>query len=96
MYQKKQLMLLFCSTFVSPFIMGKTVETTNNQQPTTNNQQPTTNNQQPTTNNQQPTTNNQQPTTNNQQPTKIYCPKLLFMATIINRFLPLKRSLLTR
>uniref|UniRef100_UPI0015E2C362 hypothetical protein n=1 Tax=Haemophilus influenzae TaxID=727 RepID=UPI0015E2C362 len=75
MYQKKQLMLLFCSTFVSPFIMGKTVETTNNQQPTTN---------------------NQQPTTNNQQPTKIYCPKLLFMATIINRFLPLKRSLLTR
>ncbi|HHE8724579.1 TPA: TonB-dependent receptor plug domain-containing protein [Haemophilus influenzae] len=28
-------MLLFCSTFVSPFIMGKTVETTN-QQPTTN------------------------------------------------------------
>lgn len=36
MYQKKQLMLLFCSTFVSPFIMGKTVETTNNQQPTTN------------------------------------------------------------
>ncbi|HHX8228987.1 TPA: TonB-dependent receptor plug domain-containing protein [Haemophilus influenzae] len=43
MYQKKQLMLLFCSTFVSPFIMGKTVETTNNQQPTTNNQQPTTN-----------------------------------------------------
>ncbi|HHV6644142.1 TPA: TonB-dependent receptor plug domain-containing protein, partial [Haemophilus influenzae] len=32
----KQLMLLFCSTFVSPFIMGKTVETTNNQQPTTN------------------------------------------------------------
>ncbi|WP_105894063.1 TonB-dependent receptor plug domain-containing protein [Haemophilus influenzae] len=29
MYQKKQLMLLFCSTFVSPFIMGKTVETTN-------------------------------------------------------------------
>ncbi|HHV6661794.1 TPA: TonB-dependent receptor plug domain-containing protein [Haemophilus influenzae] len=29
-------MLLFCSTFVSPFIMGKTVETTNNQQPTTN------------------------------------------------------------
>ncbi|WZQ58660.1 hypothetical protein Q7617_07720 [Haemophilus influenzae] len=75
MYQKKPLMLLFCSTFVSPFIMGQTVETTNNQQPTTN---------------------NQQPTTNNQQPTKIYCPKLLFMATIINRFLPLKRSLLTR
>lgn len=35
MYQKKPLMLLFCSTFVSPFIMGKTVETTN-QQPTTN------------------------------------------------------------
>ncbi|HHF5612320.1 TPA: hypothetical protein ACPPEM_000640 [Haemophilus influenzae] len=69
MYQKKPLMLLFCSTFVSPFIMGQTVETTNNQQPTTNNQQPTTNNQQPTTNNQQPTTNNQQPTTNNQQPT---------------------------
>ncbi|HHE8716258.1 TPA: TonB-dependent receptor plug domain-containing protein, partial [Haemophilus influenzae] len=31
----KPLMLLFCSTFVSPFIMGKTVETTN-QQPTTN------------------------------------------------------------
>lgn len=29
-------MLLFCSTFVSPFVMGKTVETTNNQQPTTN------------------------------------------------------------
>ncbi|EDJ90549.1 TonB-dependent receptor plug domain-containing protein [Haemophilus influenzae] len=57
MYQKKPLMLLFCSTFVSPFIMGQTVETTNNQQPTTNNQQPTTNNQQPTTNNQQPTTN---------------------------------------
>ncbi|HHF5274189.1 TPA: TonB-dependent receptor plug domain-containing protein [Haemophilus influenzae] len=50
MYQKKPLMLLFCSTFASPFIMGKTVETTNNQQPTTNNQQPTTNNQQPTTN----------------------------------------------
>ncbi|HHF4124028.1 TonB-dependent receptor plug domain-containing protein [Haemophilus influenzae] len=50
MYQKKPLMLLFCSTFVSPFIMGQTVETTNNQQPTTNNQQPTTNNQQPTTN----------------------------------------------
>nr|PRK98006.1 hypothetical protein BV138_00126 [Haemophilus influenzae] len=89
MYQKKPLMLLFCSTFVSPFIMGQTVETTNNQQPTTNNQQPTTNNQ-------QPTTNNQQPTTNNQQPTKIYCPKLLCMATIINHFLPLKRSLLTR
>ena len=43
MYQKKPLMLLFCSTFVSPFIMGQTVETTNNQQPTTNNQQPTTN-----------------------------------------------------
>ena len=43
MYQKKPLMLLFCSTFVSPFVMGKTVETTNNQQPTTNNQQPTTN-----------------------------------------------------
>ncbi|HHF1035688.1 TPA: TonB-dependent receptor plug domain-containing protein, partial [Haemophilus influenzae] len=42
-YQKKPLMLLFCSTFVSPFVMGKTVETTNNQQPTTNNQQPTTN-----------------------------------------------------
>ncbi|MEX4589448.1 hypothetical protein MY778_03180 [Haemophilus influenzae] len=75
MYQKKPLMLLFCSTFVSPFIMGQTVETTNNQQPTTN---------------------NQQPTTNNQQPTKIYCPKLLCMATIINRFLPLKHSLLTR
>lgn len=36
MYQKKPLMLLFCSTFVSPFVMGKTVETTNNQQPTTN------------------------------------------------------------
>lgn len=36
MYQKKLLMLLFCSTFVSPFIMGQTVETTNNQQPTTN------------------------------------------------------------
>ncbi|HHV6963585.1 TPA: TonB-dependent receptor plug domain-containing protein, partial [Haemophilus influenzae] len=35
-YQKKPLMLLFCSTFVSPFVMGKTVETTNNQQPTTN------------------------------------------------------------
>ncbi|HHV6446268.1 TPA: TonB-dependent receptor plug domain-containing protein, partial [Haemophilus influenzae] len=32
----KPLMLLFCSTFVSPFVMGKTVETTNNQQPTTN------------------------------------------------------------
>uniref|UniRef100_UPI00358EDC79 hypothetical protein n=1 Tax=Haemophilus influenzae TaxID=727 RepID=UPI00358EDC79 len=46
MYQKKPLMLLFCTTFVSPFVMGKTVETTNNQQPTTNNQQPTTNNQQ--------------------------------------------------
>ena len=43
MHQKKPLMLLFCSTFVSPFIMGQTVETTNNQQPTTNNQQPTTN-----------------------------------------------------
>ncbi|HIE2344276.1 TPA: TonB-dependent receptor plug domain-containing protein [Haemophilus influenzae] len=43
MYQKKPLMLLFCSTFASPFIMGQTVETTNNQQPTTNNQQPTTN-----------------------------------------------------
>ena len=43
MYQKKPLMLLLCSTFVSPFIMGQTVETTNNQQPTTNNQQPTTN-----------------------------------------------------
>ncbi|HHF3372393.1 hypothetical protein BV107_009060 [Haemophilus influenzae] len=68
MYQKKPLMLLFCSTFASPFIMGQTVETTNNQQPTTN----------------------------NQQPTKIYCPKLLCMATIINRFLPLKHSLLTR
>ncbi|BBE98625.1 hypothetical protein NTHiID18_00630 [Haemophilus influenzae] len=36
MYQKKPLMLLFCTTFVSPFVMGKTVETTNNQQPTTN------------------------------------------------------------
>lgn len=36
MYQKKPLMLLFCTTFVSPFIMGQTVETTNNQQPTTN------------------------------------------------------------
>lgn len=37
MYQKKPLMLLFCSTFASPFIMGQTVETTNNnQQPTTN------------------------------------------------------------
>ncbi|CWW33037.1 TonB-dependent receptor plug domain-containing protein [Haemophilus sp. HN_Hi06] len=36
MYQKKPLMLLFCSTFVSPFIMGQTVDTTNNQQPTTN------------------------------------------------------------
>uniref|UniRef100_UPI0015E43616 hypothetical protein n=1 Tax=Haemophilus influenzae TaxID=727 RepID=UPI0015E43616 len=67
MYQKKPLMLLFCSTFASPFVMGQTVETTNNQQPTTNNQQP-----------------------------KIYCPKLLCMATIINRFLPLKHSLLTR
>ncbi|MCK9058972.1 TonB-dependent receptor plug domain-containing protein [Haemophilus influenzae] len=43
MYQKKPLMLLFCSTFASPFIMGQTAETTNNQQPTTNNQQPTTN-----------------------------------------------------
>ena len=43
MYQKKPLMLLFCSTFASPFVMGQTVETTNNQQPTTNNQQPTTN-----------------------------------------------------
>ncbi|PRI33904.1 TonB-dependent receptor plug domain-containing protein [Haemophilus influenzae] len=50
MYQKKPLMLLLCSTFASPFIMGQTAETTNNQQPTTNNQQPTTNNQQPTTN----------------------------------------------
>ncbi|MFA1416082.1 hypothetical protein ACDK91_07710 [Haemophilus influenzae] len=39
MYQKKPLMLLFCSTFASPFIMGQTAETTNNQQPTTNNQQ---------------------------------------------------------
>ncbi|HHF4334852.1 TonB-dependent receptor plug domain-containing protein [Haemophilus influenzae] len=29
MYQKKPLMLLFCSTFVSPFIMGQTAETTN-------------------------------------------------------------------
>lgn len=29
MYQKKPLMLLFCSTFVSPFVMGKTIETTN-------------------------------------------------------------------
>lgn len=29
MHQKKPLMLLFCSTFVSPFIMGQTVETTN-------------------------------------------------------------------
>ncbi|MCK8863058.1 hypothetical protein MY646_01720 [Haemophilus influenzae] len=75
MYQKKPLMLLLCSTFASPFIMGQTAETTNNQQPTTN---------------------NQQPTTNNQQPTKIYCPKLLFMATIINRFLPLKPFLLMR
>ena len=46
MYQKKPLMLLFCSTFASPFIMRQTAETTNNQQPTTNNQQPTTNNQQ--------------------------------------------------
>lgn len=36
MYQKKPLMLLFCTTFVSPFVMGKTIETTNNQQPTTN------------------------------------------------------------
>ncbi len=36
MYQKKPLMLLFCSTFASPFIMGQTAETTNNQQPTTN------------------------------------------------------------
>ncbi|WP_118809139.1 TonB-dependent receptor plug domain-containing protein [Haemophilus haemolyticus] len=36
MHQKKPLMLLFCSTFVSPFIMGQTIETTNNQQPTTN------------------------------------------------------------
>ena len=36
MYQKKPLMLLFCTTFVSPFVMGQTVETTNNQQPTTN------------------------------------------------------------
>lgn len=36
MHRKKPLMLLFCSTFVSPFIMGQTVETTNNQQPTTN------------------------------------------------------------
>ncbi|WP_118877854.1 TonB-dependent receptor plug domain-containing protein [Haemophilus influenzae] len=45
MYQKKPLMLLFCSTFASPFIMGQTAETTNNQQPTTNNQQqPTTTN----------------------------------------------------
>ncbi|NYA27802.1 TonB-dependent receptor plug domain-containing protein [Haemophilus haemolyticus] len=43
MHKKKPLMLLFCSTFVSPFIMGQTIETTNNQQPTTNNQQPTTN-----------------------------------------------------
>ncbi|MEX4463035.1 TonB-dependent receptor plug domain-containing protein [Haemophilus influenzae] len=43
MYQKKPLMLLLCSTFASPFIMGQTAETTNNQQPTTNNQQPTTN-----------------------------------------------------
>lgn len=30
-------MLLFCSTFASPFVMGQTVETTNNQQPTTKN-----------------------------------------------------------
>ncbi|PRK45858.1 TonB-dependent receptor plug domain-containing protein [Haemophilus influenzae] len=37
MYQKKPLMLLFCSTFASPFIMGQTAETTNNQQPTTTN-----------------------------------------------------------
>lgn len=29
MYQKKPLMLLFCSTFASPFVMGKTIETTN-------------------------------------------------------------------
>lgn len=29
MYQKKPLMLLFCSTFASPFIMGQTAETTN-------------------------------------------------------------------
>ncbi len=29
MHQKKPLMLLFCSTFISPFIMGQTVETTN-------------------------------------------------------------------
>lgn len=29
MYQKKPLMLLFCSIFVSPFVMGKTIETTN-------------------------------------------------------------------
>ncbi|HHF6597253.1 TonB-dependent receptor plug domain-containing protein [Haemophilus influenzae] len=29
MYQKKPLMLLFCSTFVSPFVMGKTIKTTN-------------------------------------------------------------------
>ncbi|HHF3721031.1 TPA: TonB-dependent receptor plug domain-containing protein [Haemophilus influenzae] len=36
MYQKKPLMLLFCSTFASPFIMGQTAETTNNQQPTAN------------------------------------------------------------
>lgn len=36
MYQKKPLMLLFCSTFANPFVMGQTVETTNNQQPTTN------------------------------------------------------------
>lgn len=36
MYQKKPLMLLLCSTFASPFIMGQTAEKTNNQQPTTN------------------------------------------------------------
>lgn len=30
MYQKKPLMLLFCSTFASPFVMGQTVETTKN------------------------------------------------------------------
>ncbi|HHF5507899.1 TPA: TonB-dependent receptor plug domain-containing protein [Haemophilus influenzae] len=29
MYRKKPLMLLFCPTFVSPFVMGKTIETTN-------------------------------------------------------------------
>lgn len=29
MYQKKPLMLLLCSTFASPFIMGQTAETTN-------------------------------------------------------------------